>query len=104
MVRLPPCQIRGDDWDRSFILTPIIAERDEVVAGAAERTASVRWALASLSLSMLMPSLDTSDLENPALDYKHMRQENKKRELRSQLHNRNSEYLQVHILQPAPKI
>ena len=41
-------------------MTPIIAERDEVVAGAAERTASVRWALASLSLSMLMPSLDTS--------------------------------------------
>ncbi|MEP7000137.1 MAG: MFS transporter [bacterium] len=30
------------------------------VAGSAERTPSARWALASLSLSMLMPSLDTS--------------------------------------------
>ncbi|MEO8624791.1 MAG: MFS transporter, partial [bacterium] len=30
------------------------------VAEGAERTPSVRWALASLSLSMLMPSLDTS--------------------------------------------
>jgi MFS family permease len=29
-------------------------------AGIAGRTASARWALASLSLSMLMPSLDTS--------------------------------------------
>ncbi len=38
----------------------IIAERDEAVSGSAERTPSVRWALASLSLSMLMPSLDTS--------------------------------------------
>src|SRR5947208_13698878 len=28
--------------------------------GAMERTPSLRWALASLSLSMLMPSLDTS--------------------------------------------
>jgi EmrB/QacA subfamily drug resistance transporter len=35
------------------ILKPIIAK-------PAERTSSVRWALASLSLSMLMPSLDTS--------------------------------------------
>jgi EmrB/QacA subfamily drug resistance transporter len=34
-------------------LKPIIAKRSE-------RTPSVRWALASLSLSMLMPSLDTS--------------------------------------------
>jgi EmrB/QacA subfamily drug resistance transporter len=36
-----------------FIVKPIIARRSE-------RTPSVRWALASLSLSMLMPSLDTS--------------------------------------------
>jgi EmrB/QacA subfamily drug resistance transporter len=43
-----------------FMLKPIIAKRDEVVAGSAEHTPSVRWALASLSLSMLMPSLDTS--------------------------------------------
>ncbi|MEO6143432.1 MAG: MFS transporter [Dermatophilaceae bacterium] len=34
----------------------IIAERD----ATAKRTPSVRWALAALSLSMLMPSLDTS--------------------------------------------
>ncbi len=36
--------------------------RDAALAGhpSPERTASVRWALASLSLSMLMPSLDTS--------------------------------------------
>ncbi|MGZ8402596.1 MAG: MFS transporter, partial [Rhodoplanes sp.] len=42
------------------MLKPIIAERDEVVAGSAERTPSVRWALASLSLSMLLSSLGTS--------------------------------------------
>jgi MFS family permease len=41
-------------------LKPIIAKRDEIVVGSAERTSSVRWALAGLSLSMLMPSLDTS--------------------------------------------
>ena len=38
----------------------IIATRDEVVAESAERTSSERWALTSLSLSMLMPSLATS--------------------------------------------
>ncbi len=38
----------------------ITARRDEVVAGSGEGAANVRWALASLSLSMLMPSLDTS--------------------------------------------
>src|SRR3954452_21448673 len=32
----------------------------EAVAGSAERTPSVRWALASLSLSMLLSSLGTS--------------------------------------------
>jgi EmrB/QacA subfamily drug resistance transporter len=46
-----------DRWATSktveFIVKPIIARRSE-------RTPSVRWALASLSLSMLMPSLDTS--------------------------------------------
>jgi EmrB/QacA subfamily drug resistance transporter len=36
-----------------FIVKPIIAKRSE-------RDPAVRWALASLSLSMLMPSLDTS--------------------------------------------
>jgi len=41
-------------------LKPIIAERDRVVAGSAERAPPVRWALASLSLSMLLSSLGTS--------------------------------------------
>ncbi|HSS78386.1 MAG TPA: MFS transporter [Thermoanaerobaculia bacterium] len=42
------------------ILNPILAERGEVEAGSAERTPSVRWALASLSLAMLLSSLGTS--------------------------------------------
>src|SRR3954471_6340263 len=37
-----------------------MAERDEAVAKRAERAPSVRWALASLSLSMLLSSLGTS--------------------------------------------
>ena len=41
-------------------MKPISTQRDAVVAGGAERTPSVRWALASLSLSMLLPSLGTS--------------------------------------------
>jgi EmrB/QacA subfamily drug resistance transporter len=41
-------------------LRPIIAGRDEAVAGSAERIPSARWALASLSLSMLLSSLGTS--------------------------------------------
>jgi EmrB/QacA subfamily drug resistance transporter len=41
-------------------LKPIIAAGDEAVAGSAERTASVRWALAGLSLSVLLSSLGTS--------------------------------------------
>jgi EmrB/QacA subfamily drug resistance transporter len=41
-------------------LKPFIAGRDEAVAARAERTPSVRWALASLSLSMLLSSLGTS--------------------------------------------
>jgi EmrB/QacA subfamily drug resistance transporter len=48
------------------MLKPIIAGRDEAVTGSAERTASVRWALASLSLSMLLSSLGTS-IANVAL-------------------------------------
>src|SRR3954447_5874850 len=42
------------------MLKPVIAGQDEAVAGSAERTPSVRWALASLSLSMLLSSLGTS--------------------------------------------
>jgi EmrB/QacA subfamily drug resistance transporter len=48
------------------MLKPIIAGRDEAVTGSAERTASVRWALASLSLSTLLSSLGTS-IANVAL-------------------------------------
>src|SRR5882757_5126328 len=39
---------------------PIIAGRQEAFAGGAEQTPSARWALASLSLSMLLSSLGTS--------------------------------------------
>lgn len=49
-----------------LLLKPVIAKRDEVVVGSAERTPSVRWALASLSLSMLLSSLGTS-IANVAL-------------------------------------
>src|SRR5919107_5629879 len=42
------------------MLRPMIAAPDVAAANNAERTPSVRWALAGLSLSMLMPSLDTS--------------------------------------------
>jgi len=43
-----------------FMLKTIIEEQDEAGTGSAKLTPSVRWALAGLSLSMLMPSLDTS--------------------------------------------
>lgn len=42
------------------MLKSIIAKQDEAVAGTAQRSPSVRWALASLSLSMLLSSLGTS--------------------------------------------
>ncbi|GJL67543.1 MAG: MFS transporter [Nitrospirales bacterium] len=48
------------------MLKPIIATQDEIVTGNAEGTPSVRWALVSLSLSMLLSSLDTS-IANVAL-------------------------------------
>jgi EmrB/QacA subfamily drug resistance transporter len=48
------------------MVKPIVAGRDEAVAGSAERAASVRWALASLSLAMLLSSLGTS-IANVAL-------------------------------------
>ncbi len=44
----------------------IITQSDTVIAGSAERTRSVRWALVSLSLSMLLSSLGTS-IANVAL-------------------------------------
>jgi EmrB/QacA subfamily drug resistance transporter len=43
-----------------FMLKTIIEEQDEAGTRRAKLTPSVRWALASLSLSMLMPSLATS--------------------------------------------
>jgi len=48
------------------MLKSIIAERDPALVGPAERTTSVRWALAGLSLSMLLSSLGTS-IANVAL-------------------------------------
>ncbi|TKB28045.1 MFS transporter [Desulfopila sp. IMCC35006] len=47
-------------------MKPIITQIDGPVAGNAERTSSARWALVSLSLSMLLSSLDTS-IANVAL-------------------------------------
>ena len=41
-------------------MTPIIAKWDAVLDGSAESTTSARWALASLSLSILLSSLGTS--------------------------------------------
>ena len=49
-----------------FNLNSMIAKRVEVEAGSAELTPSVRWALASLSLSILLSSLGTS-IANVAL-------------------------------------
>lgn len=43
-----------------FMLKTIIKKQDEAGTGSAKLTPSVRWALVSLSLSMLMPSLATS--------------------------------------------
>lgn len=44
----------------------MIAERDTADAGTTDRTCSVRWALAGLSLSMLLSSLGAS-IANVAL-------------------------------------
>ena len=49
-----------------ILLKSIIAQQDALVAESAERTPSVRWALASLSLSMLLSALGTS-IANVAL-------------------------------------
>jgi EmrB/QacA subfamily drug resistance transporter len=43
-----------------FALKPIISGGDEAAAGSTEQTPCVRWALASLSLSMLLPLLSIS--------------------------------------------
>ncbi|CAN5371751.1 MFS transporter [soil metagenome] len=55
MLRIPPSQARAYV---SHMLKPIIAKRDEASAGRA--ASSLRWALAGLSLSMLLSSLGTS--------------------------------------------
>src|ERR1700741_1973810 len=47
-------------------LKTIMAARDEALAGRAERAPAVRWALAGLSLAMLLSSLGTS-IANVAL-------------------------------------
>lgn len=52
--------------EKEFMMKPIIAKRSETDAGSAEQTPSAWWALASLSLSMLLSSLDTS-IANVAL-------------------------------------
>jgi EmrB/QacA subfamily drug resistance transporter len=73
-MRLTPCRSEdyvpdtrfGNRQKTEFILKPIIAGRDAAVAESAERTPSVRWALAGLSLAMLLSSLGTS-IANVAL-------------------------------------
>jgi len=50
----------GSRQNEECVLKPVIAARDEAVAGRMELAPSVRWALASLSLSMLLSSLGTS--------------------------------------------
>lgn len=69
MTRLPLCQagryrkdssIVGDASKSEDILKSTIARQDQAIAGAGLPAASVRWALAGLSLSMLLSSLGTS--------------------------------------------
>ena len=50
----------GSRQKTEFMLKPINAGRVEAIVGSSERTLSVRWALVSLSLSMLLSSLGTS--------------------------------------------
>src|SRR4029079_18689094 len=71
-LRLPPCLAKHyaclsapfqEHQETESMLKSIIAKPDAAVAGSARRVkkaASVRWALASLSLSMLLSSLGTS--------------------------------------------
>ncbi len=68
MVRVPPCLAGayfpggpyfGSRWKTEFKLKQIILERGAAEGGTGE-PGSVRWALASLSLSMLLSSLGTS--------------------------------------------
>lgn len=74
-VRLPLCHTSAYSVNNSIssvaktvevLLKSIIAQRAAVVAGSGERTRSARWALASLSLAMLLSALGTS-IANVAL-------------------------------------
>ena len=58
MTRLPPCQ--AGCYVSDGMLKTVHAERNEAVVESADRTNSVRGALAGLSLSMLLSSLGTS--------------------------------------------
>ena len=73
MVRIPPYQMEGYVWASAgfgrcqkvtSMSKPVVAATLEgpnaAVAGSARLTASVRWALLGLSLSMLLSSLGTS--------------------------------------------
>ncbi len=53
-------QLRFGAPETEFMLKSIIAGLDRIVVGNARQKPSVRWALASLSLSMLLSSLGTS--------------------------------------------
>jgi EmrB/QacA subfamily drug resistance transporter len=67
-VRLPPYQPKAyvaesspsESPETESTLKTVITKRGEVKAAGAERTPSARWALASLSLSMLLSALGTS--------------------------------------------
>src|SRR5438105_2321078 len=64
MVRLPPCQnsryVTHSPFKSGVHLKPIIAKQDDLPGASAQRFPSMRWALANLSLSMLLSSLGTS--------------------------------------------
>jgi EmrB/QacA subfamily drug resistance transporter len=69
IVHIPPCRAEGyvslgstfrSRQQAESALKPVVAIGDEAEADSEKLTASARWALAGLSLSMLMPSLGTS--------------------------------------------
>jgi EmrB/QacA subfamily drug resistance transporter len=67
-LRLPPCHAEDYSFnnplrvylEKEFALKTRVAGQDGAVAGGAVSALSVRWALAGLSLSMLLSSLGTS--------------------------------------------
>jgi EmrB/QacA subfamily drug resistance transporter len=64
MMRLPPYHAEAYDpyikFSGSLEMKPMTAKKDALAIEGAERTPSVRWALASLSLSMLLSALGIS--------------------------------------------